>query len=829
MPTSTPPSISSLGAATQAAQENIDVFSNEVSNPYWDTVLAKDVGANWNKSFPFQLLLLKQIDDSYQVESRFTLPIPPESLRISTPFAIEVDVTMGGVLEQHNGAPIRDIVLTGTTGVLPLRGVPAKPTELESQFSGIFAGTVAGARQTANAVRTSKTLLGDKIPGNIVTKNELEGIVGSGSGFHQFLLLKHFLESYAERKRRGQRNLRLGFAIWKENEVYLVTPRSFDVDRNAGRALEYPFTLSMRAWKRIVINTTTSSAPYTDSVGASTPSAMAQVMSLLSGARMVLEGARKTLSGVRADVQNVLLSPMRQTMLFAADSIGLIVDATYFPADIIADLREPLLEASTRATSVSSFARSKLSSDAINAAFAALAVSSGKADTQSGRDSYSSSFFDSSQNKNKASKANKALENPNDHFEFFATIRPSDLNLRPATIQKIETERKNCRALRRADFEKFRDDAVRVLDDFSDFVGAGDTTYTQTYRLPSRTTTRTPTKAEWDVIHALNTTIQQYDCLAASAKVDVNQLSSIDYIAGLASRSGIAFQVPVSKFAVPFPYGFTLEQLSARYLGTPDRWHEIAALNGLKAPYVDEIGVDIPFGTNGMGLQIFVLDARGLYVGQKVWLESTQVLRESRRIQDIQPSGSGFVVWVNGAPDLEKFKTLHSAKIHTFLPDTVNSQQQIYIPSDKTPREIDFETKDVPGVDQYDPLIKSCGVDLLLDSQNDIVMGLDGGSKLAVGLTNQIQKIKTVLATPKGALMHHPDYGISIKPGDSTADVSAQQILADLNQLFKDDPSFTGVTGVSVSKQSGYVSVRMFVGIAGVSQYIPVQVNINPA
>ena len=56
----------------------------------------------------------------------------------------------------------------------------------------------------------------------------------------------------------------------------------------------------------------------------------------------------------------------------------------------------------------------------------------------------------------------------------------------------------------------------------------------------------------------------------------------IEAVAGLARASGIAFTVPTSKFAVPFPYGMTLEMLAAQYLGSRDRWMEIAALNGLR-------------------------------------------------------------------------------------------------------------------------------------------------------------------------------------------------------------------------------------------------------
>jgi hypothetical protein len=230
---------------------------------------------------------------------------------------------------------------------------------------------------------------------------------------------------------------------------------------------------------------------------------------------------------------------------------------------------------------------------------------------------------------------------------------------------------------------------------------------------------------------------------------------------------------------------------------------------------------------NGNANQILVSDASNLFVGQKLWIESNTTLRESRRIQKITPVGTHFVVLLDGEPDLSKFTTVSQSFIQAFLPDTVNSQQQIYIPSDVEPAEDGFLVKSIPGVDYFDPLVGTCGVDWLLTQDNDIIITPDGDGRLAAGLVNQIQKIRLALATPKGSLMYHPEYGLGLKPGMSTADVSAQQIKSDISQLFRNDPSFTGVSGVSVQKNGGVVRIKMSIGIAGTSQYTPIQVDVK--
>jgi hypothetical protein len=75
----------------------------------------------WDKYCPYQLLVVEavpttQTDDPWDQPAdtiyqpykdwRYTLPLPPESYSITTPFAINTTVTLNGIVEEHNGAPI---------------------------------------------------------------------------------------------------------------------------------------------------------------------------------------------------------------------------------------------------------------------------------------------------------------------------------------------------------------------------------------------------------------------------------------------------------------------------------------------------------------------------------------------------------------------------------------------------------------------------------------------------------------------------------------------------------------------------------------------------
>ncbi len=119
------------------------------------------------------------------------------------------------------------------------------------------------------------------------------------------------------------------------------------------------------------------------------------------------------------------------------------------------------------------------------------------------------------------------------------------------------------------------------------------------------------------------------------------------------------------------------------------------------------------------------------------------------------------------------------------------------------------------------------GVDLLLTQTGDLAITPDGDCRLAYGLQNIIQTVKLALSTPYGSNIQHPQYGLQVQLGESTADVTAQDIVKSAVALFEGDPTFTSVKSATVVKDGPSCTVTIVVGLAGLSELVPITFTVT--
>lgn len=832
----TPQPASAFGAFAQQAQNSNTAPMEKFTDPAWEFTDSAIDASRWNKQFPYQLLVLDAVKDGYTVNPdwHFTLPIPPESITISMPVATNLQVTQGGIVEEHNGAPVRIITFSGTTGVLPNRDLAATaggiPAFIE-KFGGIGAGTIQSVSSSAVALaqRFDAPMFNIMGDGELSDSAKLGGLgaKGRGTGYYQMRLLQQFLESYVNMKKRGgsaAKHRRLAVAIWKDQAVYICSLQNFELSKSAGDALAYRYQLSFKAWKRVKAQASAPAAVLRPR--ALSPPVLQRVLSGLSTARAVLAAGRSVLEAARGDASQAL-EVLRQGALMCKDALGLAPALADLPANIASDAKGAVVEFMS-----------------IGAAFSDARDDVNVADSRRRQNisDINNALQGSSQSKigarspgsasqalgNSAEPAAKLLNDPDANYETLSKIDVSKLALAPSVLRKIADETARVRALTPADFRGMGETLQQLAADFADSIGEGSASFTATYGRPTVTANKRASEEDFQVLYALNNSVLEFARLSiADPSQSSGRLNAIEYVAGLARKSGIAFRSPASKYPVPFPYNATLEQVALRYLGDANRWHEIVALNGLRSPYVDEVGFTLPLIANGYKNQLTIEGSDQLYIGQPITIVSSNTTKTKRRITKIDVVHSGTtILHVDGEADLARFVTMANASIHMYLPDTVNSSMQLYIPSDDQPVGQSLVKSSIPGVSEFTPYLEAGGIDLLLTASGDLAITPDGDCKLAIGLTNLVQRVRLAVSTPRGSLPQHPQYGLGLKAGMSTADLDAKSLVEAARGLFKDDPSFSGVIAATVQKAGPVLRLNMSIGIAGQDLALPVSVDV---
>lgn len=748
------------------------------------------------------------------------LPITPQQLSIQDQFAIQTTPTLRGILEEHSGVRFKIVNARGTMGVWPQRSSINKPPTTPGIIQSIFGGTIEAAGSVVNQVSKVINSASGNHPANqpVSLRPETSAFGLASTGYYQAIKLQQFLEQYAEAKKNpANASWRLVFDIPKQNQSYIVSPMGYTWEQNVNKPMEIFYNLQLKAWRRIDLKQTPISvSPDNQPIS---PGILQRILTTISTARTTMSASLNLIGAVRSDIETPLTA-LRQTALFVKDLAGVAVTVADLPSQIITDYSSSINQS---INILASTIKGNVSDPTVTASVNAVQSASSQFEGLSMGAVANGQLGSAAITSQSLNAVNNIYNQPLAQFTLMDQVPVSSLSLTNTQQAVVTNIIATARVTTIAQLEQYRATILQLALQLSNSFGTGSAYYNSLFGLPPPTPRLQPiTLDEYDILDSLYQSLACFDILTATTTVDdLSVITSMEYVAGLANTSGIQFEIPSSKILAPVPFGLTIEAISARYLGDPQRWLEIATLNDLRDPYIDENGFQLPLLSNAIGRQIVVGSNVNLFIGQTVILNATGQIPSPRTILEINElSDTSFLLTLSGLADLGNFTTALLAYLQAYLPGTVNSQQKIFIPSDLP---VPAESSIIPpSSTSGDPLTGLSKVDWLLTDAGDVAVNNYGDFRYSSGITNLIQALRIKFGTQANTILTHPDFGLNVRVGSISSDIQLQQLYDSINEMIQQDQRFQSVSKLQIILNGPTLGISLTVQLPNQTGVFPI-------
>lgn len=427
--------------------------------------------------------------------------------------------------------------------------------------------------------------------------------------------------------------------------------------------------------------------------------------------------------------------------------------------------------------------------------------------------------------------------------DFYSIWENIEVGSLPMTRQETNLVTDKLNKIQRyikTDFINIRKNLADARDELADVIGTSDVDYNNVFQRSSVRTLRSARIRDINVMQTLQSGIGAIDfILANSNSLTTTTVDPFALARANANNPDIDIQTNRSGKLVRMFFGDSLESLAYRYMGDADKWIEIAIANGLKPPYIDEIGEAIPFLSNGSGNQINIgaIDVNGnrnrekFYINQAVFLQSDTVRFPDQRtiinIREIPISGE-LVIELNGEQPLDVYLINENANIRVFKPNTINSNFLVLIPQPQQPNSA--APNEVPFfLSSKKEDERAAGIDLAINDDADLVFTSSGDLQLSFGLANAIQAVQLKMISEKGQNPRHPGFGLPVVQGTkgNNAVQTRQVLVTGINQLIDADSRFDRIETLDVRVSLGTAQISLVVRMAGTGSLVPISFIVN--
>jgi len=231
----------------------------------------------------------------------FYLQINPQQLQQDEEFSIQFFPTPKGITVEHQGSIMKDIVISGVTGIQPRRGVGGVDND------------------------------GDLI----MSKGE--------SGYKQFHDLRNYIRAYIEKKKDpDNKDLQLVFFNIKDQEFFVVEPTRFSLKRSSDRPLAYEYTITMKALTRATA--LPDDRNLFERILGTIDDVFDEALNLIKVSRGILNGSVELIRTVDREVRSKILTPLEQVELAIEDFQAGLTTVMNLPRRFLKDLKNQITE-----------------------------------------------------------------------------------------------------------------------------------------------------------------------------------------------------------------------------------------------------------------------------------------------------------------------------------------------------------------------------------------------------------------------------------------------------------------------------------------------------
>jgi hypothetical protein len=501
---------------------------------------------------------------SQTTTSTYYLDIPPQAISQKEIFATNITATRRGLVVESEGVVFKDIVIAGTTGVYP--GPRDGFGGQQANFSDFTAPPKRAGGVQENGTSKGSTVI---------------------SGYAEFMALRAFFLKYSQSKIQKNGDKFLVFINEKDQQALVVEPLEFTMERNSKNPMQYQYRIVLKCI------TTLDAVFSSDLNGAADPgniinnivNVSRNAAAAINQFRAAVGATNRLVQSVSQEIDKTLVQPLRLLATALNDVADARANVLAVPTVLRRNINEAVLgiQENRFTKPAKDLAKDLLASGAIVASAVAVGATAnnssavGKISTRGSTDAGTSNDL-----------LNQAKAD----------------NYVSSTINSLETS--SLDPLPKSFVLSLRDQAQALADDCADAVNLGNTDYD---KIQNRTQTiisnplRQATANEYlllgmslRVVAALNQVLATNNLFL----IDTEQTFEDDQAA---LKNIVDLQAPTTVRESTIMQGDTLERISLREYGTVTRWVELAVLNNLKYPYIDDTKAD---GVKAYGDKILI-------------------------------------------------------------------------------------------------------------------------------------------------------------------------------------------------------------------------------